>query len=96
MLLQSNFMEKVNSFEKDNVKFGYITVQPGERVPLNGLSEHSGDEYSIILDGELVGESDNKAFHVKKGDFTYFPKGEPHWCENKSEHEVKILYVLVE
>ncbi|API93118.1 cupin domain-containing protein [Virgibacillus pantothenticus] len=81
--------------ETMNVTFGTVRIPPGERVPSEGLSSHLENEYSIILKGELQGESGGAPFEVKAKDATFIPAGEKHWAVNNSEETCEIVWLLV-
>ncbi|NBJ71056.1 MULTISPECIES: cupin domain-containing protein [Clostridia] len=83
------------SSEATNMSFGTVTIPPGERVPNTGVSRHLENEYSIILKGELQGESGGARFEVRANDATFIPAGEKHWAINTSKETCEIVWVLV-
>jgi quercetin dioxygenase-like cupin family protein len=62
------------------LQVGSVKLQPNERVPAEGLSQHAVDEVSLIVKGSLTGESGGETFTVAAGDVTLIPAGEPHWA----------------
>ena len=86
-------------FEDNDVNgdfsFGTVTISPGERVPKEGLSKHDEDEYSLIIEGEIEGESGGKPFTVSQSNATLIPAGEEHWAINSGEKPCKIVWALV-
>lgn len=62
------------------LKVGSLHLKPGQRVPAEGLSEHTVDEVSLILHGSLIGESGNDAFTASAGEISLIPAGEAHWA----------------
>lgn len=78
-----------------NFTFGYVSINPGERVPKEGVSAHSEDEYSFIISGQLTGESGGENFEVEASNATFIPAGEEHWAMNNSDEECKIIWVFV-
>lgn len=84
-----------NRSDKVDVKFGTVTIQPGERVPVKGFSSHRETEYSFILKGEVEGESGGTPFKVSTSDATLFPPGEKHWTINSSNEPCEIVWMLV-
>lgn len=86
-----------NRMDKVSVKFGTVTIPPGERVPSEGLSCHKEHEYGLIVSGGIKGESGGKVFKAQATDATLIPAGEEHWAINPSKDEdCKIVWVLVE
>ncbi|TMN21453.1 cupin domain-containing protein [Lentibacillus cibarius] len=86
------FEEKHNEMD---VRFGTVTIPPGERVPKKGLSKHEENEYAIIVKGEIEGESGGTPFKVLESHATFIPAGEQHWSINSGEEPCKIVWVLV-
>lgn len=77
-----------------DVKISYITLLPGNRVPTAGTGSHIEDEYSVFIEGEVYTESGNFKGICKKGDATLIPRGEHHWCENRTDKPCRIVCVL--
>jgi len=86
-------------FEDNNVSggisFGTVTILPGERVPKEGLSKHKEDEYSVIIEGEIEGESGGEPYSVSQSNATLIPAEEEHWAINSSDKPCKIVWALV-
>ncbi|MDN4075456.1 cupin domain-containing protein [Fictibacillus terranigra] len=86
-------------FEKENkdttVKIGTVTIYPGERVPLTGVSNHTEDEYSVIVKGTLLTESNGNQHRVSSGQATFIPAGEEHIAFNDGEETCELVFVLV-
>ncbi|AXY25682.1 cupin [Suicoccus acidiformans] len=78
------------------VSMGQSIIPPHTKLPETGYSEHAGDEYSIIINGQLFGESGGKPFEIQEGELSFIPKGEVHWCENRSDEPVTLFYIMVE
>lgn len=77
------------------VKFSVITMPPHVRVPLEGTGAHEEDEYSFFVKGGLYTESGEDKCNVSEGMVTLIPKGEPHWCENRSDEPCTLVCVMV-
>lgn len=77
------------------VKFGFVSIPAGERLPAEGTTFHEEQEYSFIIRGALAGESGGRSFRVKAGEATMIPAGEPHWCRNEGEEPVELVFALV-
>ncbi|CEI81790.1 hypothetical protein J18TS1_37500 [Oceanobacillus oncorhynchi subsp. incaldanensis] len=86
------FEEKTDNIE---VKFGTVTISPGERVPKEGLSLHEENEYSIIIKGEIEGECGGIPFAVSDSNATLIPAGEEHWAINSGKEPCEIVWALV-
>ena len=81
----------------EKISISYITLLPGKRVPEgDGFSCHTGDEYSFFLEGEVYTETGEFAGISKAGDATLIPRGEKHWCENRTDKPCRIACVMVE
>lgn len=79
-----------------NMQFSYIMIQPRQRVPQEGFSKHTQDEYSYIVSGKLFSHNAGVESYVQAGDATLIPKGEEHWCENVGEEPVVIICTMLE
>ncbi len=77
-----------------DVKISYITLLPGNRVPVSGTGVHQEDEYSFFLEGEVYTESGGFQGICRKGDATLIPRGEAHWCENRTDKPCRLVCVL--
>jgi quercetin dioxygenase-like cupin family protein len=62
------------------LRTGSVRLDPGQRVPAEGLSRHGVDEVSLITAGSLRGESGGQAFALGAGDVSWIPAGEAHWA----------------
>lgn len=78
-----------------DVTISFITLLPGKRVPETGTGAHAEDEYSFFLEGEVYTESGDFKGVCGAGEGTLIPKGEPHWCENRTEMPCRLLCVMV-
>lgn len=77
------------------VDFSLITIQPGARVPENGDGFHEADEYSYFLEGEVYSVSGDFVGDVGKGQATLIPRGEHHWCENRTDKPCILVCMMV-
>ncbi|MCU1806366.1 cupin domain-containing protein [Cytobacillus firmus] len=78
-----------------DLKVGTVVIPPGKRVPLSGVSNHKENEYSIIVKGSIVTETNGKTYRVSSGEATYIPAGQEHIAYNDSEEDCEIVWVLV-
>lgn len=79
----------------EHVDFSLITIQPGSRVPKTGDGFHDADEYSYFLEGEVYTVSGEDIGTVGKGQATLIPKGEHHWCENRTDKPCTLVCMMV-
>ncbi|MFS0644452.1 cupin domain-containing protein [Siminovitchia sp. 179-K 8D1 HS] len=91
-ILETFFHRKESHAE---IQFGFVTIPPGERVPLEGMSLHLEDEYSFIIKGAIEGQSGGKPFQVKAGQATLIPANEAHWALNNSDEPCEIVWCLI-
>lgn len=82
-------------YQESELKVGYVTIYPGETVPLTGVSKHEENEYSVIVKGSLVTEIDGKKYRVSAGQATFIPKGEEHIAVNDGEEDCELVFVMV-
>lgn len=78
-----------------NIDISVINLLPGNRVPTgDGFSCHDADEYSVFVSGEVYTESGDYKDVCKAGEATLIPKGEKHWCENRTDKPCTIVCVM--
>lgn len=78
-----------------HIELELITILPGSRVPAQGDGAHEGDEYSYFLEGEVYTESGSDRRTVGKGMATCIPRGERHWCENRTDKPCTLICMMV-
>jgi quercetin dioxygenase-like cupin family protein len=78
-----------------SVIIGSARFEAGQRLPAEGFSQHSGDEVSYIISGQLSGESGGVPFSIAGGDLTIIPADELHWAVAGDE-PVELIYVMIE
>ncbi|PLT33090.1 cupin domain-containing protein [Bacillus sp. V5-8f] len=88
-----NLFEKMNV--SGNLKMGTVSIPAGKRVPVEGVSKHTENEYSIIVKGSLAVESGGTTYRISSGDATFIPAGEEHIAFNDGEEDCEIIWVLV-
>lgn len=91
-IVQTLFQDR---FEGAEVKFGFVSIPAGARLPLEGTTAHEEHEYSYILKGSLSGESGGNPYKINAGEASYIPAGENHWCVNDGDNAVELVYALV-
>lgn len=89
-------IQKVYNVQGDffSMSFSLITLLPGQRVPADGFSCHQEDEYSIFLEGTVYTESGGFKGDCGVGEATLIPKGETHWCENRTDKPCRLVCVM--
>jgi mannose-6-phosphate isomerase-like protein (cupin superfamily) len=94
---QSYSMHTIFKEQQTNsaVKVGAVTIYPGEKVPLTGVSNHEENEYSVIVKGSLLTEIKGKQYRVSAGQATFIPKGEEHIAVNDGDENCELVFVLV-
>ena len=81
--------------EFTDMSVSYITLLPGKRVPESGTGFHAEDEYSFFLEGEVYTESGEFKGMCGAGEATLIPRGERHWCENRSDKPCRLVCVML-
>lgn len=84
-----------DQYPNAEVKFGFVTVPVGERLPAEGTTFHEEQEYSYVLKGTLKGVSGGQPYEISAGEASFIPAGEEHWCENIGEEPVELIFALV-
>ena len=84
-----------DQFPDTEVKFGFVTVPVGERLPKEGTNAHEEQEYSYVLRGTLLGESGGEPYSISAGEASFIPAGEQHWCANEGNEPVELVFALV-
>ena len=59
---------------------GSVRLEPGQRVPAEGVSVHAADEVSYIVAGSLTGVCGGAEFATVAGEVSLIPAGEEHWA----------------
>ncbi len=54
---------------------------------------HRGDEFILVLDGEIEVKIDDEIFTLKERDGIYFPSTKPHTVYNKGDRTARYLAV---
>ena len=84
-----------DQYPNAEVKFGFVTVPVGERLPAEGTTFHEEQEYSYVLKGTLKGVSGGEPYEISAGEASFIPAGEEHWCANDGEEPVELIFALV-
>ena len=78
-----------------DMSFSLITLLPGQRVPETGDGCHEEDEYSFFLEGEVYTVSGDYTGVCGAGEGTLIPRGEHHWCENRTDRPCRLVCVML-
>ncbi|NNG00784.1 MAG: cupin domain-containing protein [Desulfobacteraceae bacterium] len=87
---------EIDITDKTKFSLGVATFPPGVRIPPEGDGVHAGDEFSIIIKGEIVSVNNGKKQRLTAGHAVYIPAGESHWAVNESHEDCEIVWVLVD
>lgn len=68
------------------------------RVPARGgramALKHEGEEFLLVLEGEVVFEFDKDLYRLQAGDSLYFDAETDHRVFNESDHDARVLCVM--
>ncbi|HED10792.1 MAG TPA: cupin domain-containing protein [Caldithrix abyssi] len=59
-----------------------------------GVYTHEGEEFGIVLEGELDITVDDVTYHLKEGDSFWYRSIRPHGFKNNSDSDVKVIWVI--
>ena len=82
-------------FERDGIKYQYVSILPGARVPETGARAHEYDEYCYYVSGEIICGCEGQEVLIKKGDISFIKKHVPHWSRNDSNKPCAILCIFL-
>lgn len=64
--------------------------------PGNGFHSHNGDQWEVVLDGEITFTAKGQEPRVlKAGEYVYIPRGTIHRNENKSAMPTRTIELLI-
>lgn len=81
----------VRSTENKRMQPLYHTIRPGGGS--NGEYSHEGEEFGIVLAGELELTVGDQIYYVKEGDSFYFPSTISHGFHNRGERDAVVVWV---
>ena len=70
-----------------------VKIEPGSELPGDFL-HHKGDEFILILKGELELDIDNENYILREGDSVYLDSIVPVAWRNTGETQVQAIWVL--
>ena len=71
-----------------------VTLIPGE--PVAALVTHGGQEFNLVLEGEVVITYDDKEYVLSEGDAAYFDPTHPHGQKAIGRDKARFLTVIIE
>ena len=69
-----------------------VTLEPADKAP--ELISHTGQEFNLVLEGEMILYFDNKEIVLKEGDSVYFNPTHPHGQRAAGSSETRFLTVI--
>ncbi len=70
----------------------YEIIKPGGGS--GGVYTHQGEEFGIVLEGELEITVDDETYIIREGDSFWYRSTRPHGFRNNSDRDVKVLWVI--
>jgi transcriptional regulator with XRE-family HTH domain len=70
----------------------FTTIQPGGGS--HGLYSHVGEEFGLVLKGELEIDLDGSIHRVKKSESFYYNSSQPHSWTNPGKTETVVVWVI--
>ncbi len=70
----------------------YEIIKPGGGS--GGEYQHEGEEFGLVLEGELEITVDGKTYVVREGESFWFRSTRPHGFRNNSERDVKVIWII--
>jgi quercetin dioxygenase-like cupin family protein len=83
------------NLEDCKIEMGKAIMEPGVRVPKEGMNSHDGDEFSYIIKGSLSSGTEDITTTVSEGNFSYIPKETPHWSRNDNDENCELIWILI-
>ncbi len=82
----------VRNLKNKQLQALYEIIKPGGGS--GGVYTHEGEEFGVVLDGELEITVDKTTYIVKKDDSFWYRSIRSHGFKNNSEKDVKVLWVI--
>ncbi len=82
----------VRGIESKRMQPFYTTIEPGGGS--KGAYSHIGEEFGIVLRGELELNLSGKIHRVKKNESFYFSSQEPHSWSNPGRQDTAVIWVV--
>jgi transcriptional regulator with XRE-family HTH domain len=82
----------VRNIQNKRMQPFYTTIEPGGGS--KGSYSHIGEEFGIVLQGELEVNLNRKAYRIKKNESFYFSSQEPHSWSNPGKRKTVMVWVV--
>ncbi len=89
---KTNIQAMVKNPQKKRMVAFYTTIEPGGGS--SGMYTHIGEEFGLVLSGEMELTIEGKTYHLKEGDSFYFSSARPHGFANKSKENTVVAWVV--
>lgn len=85
---------RLNQIKDASATIGTVAFKAGQRIPEgNGKSKHDQDEVSVILDGEIILETETGNKTLGSGTLIHIPAGVEH--SSVAKEDTKIFFMLI-
>jgi len=82
----------IRSIQNKRMQPFYTTIEPGGGS--KGSYSHIGEEFGIVLQGDLEVNLNGKAYRLKKNESFYFSSQEPHSWSNPGKRRTVVIWVV--
>ncbi len=82
----------IRSIQNKRMQPFYTTIEPGGGS--KGSYSHIGEEFGIVLQGELEVNLNGKPYRLKKNESFYFSSQEPHSWSNPGKRKTVVIWVV--
>ncbi len=82
----------VRNIENKRMQPFYTTIEPGGGS--KGPYSHIGEEFGIVVRGELELSLNGKSYRVKRNESFYFSSQEPHSWSNPGKQNTTVIWVV--
>jgi quercetin dioxygenase-like cupin family protein len=82
----------VRNIQNKRMQPFYTTIEPGGGS--KGSYSHIGEEFGIVLRGELEVNLNGKPYRVKRNESFYFISQEPHSWSNPGKKKAVVIWVV--
>jgi transcriptional regulator with XRE-family HTH domain len=82
----------IRAIGKKRMQAFYTVIKPGGGS--HGLYSHDGEEFGIVLKGEMELMLENKIYKVGENDSFYFSSQIPHDWNNNGNQDVEVVWVI--
>ena len=82
----------IRSIQNKRMQPFYTTIEPGGGS--KGSYSHIGEEFGIVLQGELEVNLNGRAYRVKRNESFYFSSQEPHSWFNPGKKKTIVIWVV--